>query len=189
MKTAWEGDIRQTHRHTHTRTCRLSDQLGPAGRVGEKISYSNFLGRTSQKSHPVFIPFSVYRPRTWAYSGSWRPAGAGSGPAPNLGLPGGGGLTPRGGRCPLSGLGRLAGAGSRPATNLGLPWGGGLPPRGGRCPLSGPEGPTARGPAQPRTWAYPAPHPRRLPGHLGVPETRGYSCRFSSHRYSCSPFL
>ena len=44
-KIAWEGDIKQTHK----RTCRLSDQLGPEGRVGEKVSFayqpSSFLYR------------------------------------------------------------------------------------------------------------------------------------------------
>ena len=39
----------QTHRHTDRRTCRLSDQLGPEGRVGENIQKSKITQKVLKK--------------------------------------------------------------------------------------------------------------------------------------------
>ena len=36
-----EGEIKQTHRHTHTQTLWLLDQLGTEGRVGEHSKFGN----------------------------------------------------------------------------------------------------------------------------------------------------
>ena len=51
--------------HTHTRTCRLLDQLGPEGRVGEKSNYFRYLLSNVSMIGDLTIYKSMSKKQSW----------------------------------------------------------------------------------------------------------------------------
>ena len=51
LKSIWAILNRQTHRQTNTRTCRLLDQLGPEGRVGENAMAAKYCHQNHKIGH------------------------------------------------------------------------------------------------------------------------------------------